>query len=717
MNGARCFAAPHKRHLLLVAGLFVCAWSCKGSASKRGTAETERPFPENPRVAERAYDAKDGLGKGWSDYGWAPRTFGPSQPAKLDLTTSGGWILAHEELQAGYEGLLLRLRAPAAGWEEFLEVRLDSSRPNVYPRIRLKDAAHKPAEGGSHDYFIAMSTLDPQGLPFEQIVLRAVKPLAGKLEIELVALTASGAQVPAGAAAREGRLVLDCLAQGHDINPMIYGVAYNFLKVDDPAPFEMGAAARRWGGNAATRFNPNIGHAWNTANDWYFRNVNYTGRDSFSPDDFFEEDLRHGVRTALTIPTLGWVAKDTRSSSFPASRFPRQQSFAPEDGAAGNGLAPDGKPLPAPPPSQTSVRFLPKDASAWVKRIRERDQNRSGRSVDMYILDNEPTLWGSTHRDVHPSPVSYDELLEKIVDYGSAVREADPDAVIAAPAEWGWTGLLYSEVDMKAGGRDKPDRMAHGNLPLAAWLLSKIHEHEQKTGKRLLDVFDVHFYPAGNGIGMGASGSTDAGTSARRIRAVRALWDPKYRDESWIGEPVQLIPQLKAWIDKYDPGVGISIGEYNFGAENHVSGGLALAEALGRFGSLGITSAFYWTYPPPGSPAYWAFRAYRNYDGKGARFGDVSVQAQSFDAGASLFASRDRGGKRFTAVLLNFEPQPLNARIDVSTCRALSITRVFSYTGTGPGLEEAKASHEEISRVLPLQVAGSSITVLELQAK
>jgi len=213
------------------------------------------------------------------------------------------------------------------------------------------------------------------------------------------------------------------------------------------------------------------------------------------------------------------------------------------------------------------------------------------------------------------------------------------------------------------------------------------------------------------------AGGTDAGTSARRIRAVRALWDPKYRDESWIGEPVQLIPQLRAWIDKYDPGVGISIGEYNFGAENHVSGGLALAEALGRFGSLGITSAFYWTYPPAGSPAYWAFRAYRNYDGKGARFGDVSLQAQSFDAGASLFAARDRDGKRFTAVLLNFDDGPLKARIDVSTCPSLTVKRVFTYAGGTAGFEEARPSHEESARVLPLQVAKSSITVLELEAK
>ena len=56
--------------------------------------------------------------------------------------------------------------------------------------------------------------------------------------------------------------------------------------------------------------------------------------------------------------------------------------------------------------------------------------------MDSYILDNEPTLWSATHRDVHPEPTGYDELLERTIAYASAVRRADPNAKIAGPAEW-----------------------------------------------------------------------------------------------------------------------------------------------------------------------------------------------------------------------------------------------------------------------------------------
>ena len=31
----------------------------------------------------------------------------------------------------------------------------------------------------------------------------------------------------------------------------------------------------------------------------------------------------------------------------------------------------------------------------------------------IYQLDNEPALWNSTHRDVHPAAVTYDEKVRK----------------------------------------------------------------------------------------------------------------------------------------------------------------------------------------------------------------------------------------------------------------------------------------------------------------
>ena len=186
----------------------------------------------------------------------------------------------------------------------------------------------------------------------------------------------------------------------------------------------------------------------------------------------------------------------------------------------------------------------------------------------MYFLDNEPALWHTTHRDVHPEPVSTDELMDRTVRYGGAIRRSYPDAPSPAPPRL--DRLFYWR---RTSPTDPPqlDRRRHGDLPLMVHYLRTLREHEAKTGERLLDVFDLHYYPQADGV-WGPNGSTDAETSALRIRQTRGLWDPSYVDESWIKEPVMLIPRMKAWVDEHYPGRELSIGEWSFGGEHHMSG-------------------------------------------------------------------------------------------------------------------------------------------------
>jgi hypothetical protein len=420
----------------------------------------------------------------------------------------------------------------------------------------------------------------------------------------------------------------------------------------------------------------------------------------------------HGLQSALTVPLLGWVAKDTSSVSFPMAKFGLQQKMDPEVKEAGNGRMPSGLELSPPSPTQTSVGAPPEFVAEWVRTLRQKDMER-GRSVHMYFLGNEPMLWNCTHRDVHPEPTTYDELLGRTLSYGAAVRQADPDAVIAGPAEWGWTGYFRSAADVAKGASPDADRKAHGNLPLLTWYLRKLREQEKKTGTHILDVVDVHFYPQADGVSVDKGEQTDPETSALRIRSTRALWDPTYKDESWIGEPVRLIPRLKKLVEENYPGRGIAIGEYNFGAARHMSGGLAQAEALGRFAQEGLTAAFYFTYPPARSPAWWAFRAYRNFDGQGSTFQDTYVPS-SAEEGTSFFASRSEDGRRVVAIALNLEPDTArNARVELKGCGVLKGSRVLTYAGDANGFAEQPTAGMSSSR-LEAQLPPYSITVLDL---
>jgi hypothetical protein len=150
---------------------------------------------------------------------------------------------------------------------------------------------------------------------------------------------------------------------------------------------------------------------------------------------------------------------------------------------------------------------------------------------------------------------------------------------------------------------------------------------------------------------------------------------------------------VQRWIAENHPGLGLSIGEWNFGAEQAPCGGLAVAEVLGRFGALGLQSAHYWTYPPRMSPAYWAFRAYRDYDGKGGRFLDWSLPVRGDAPLASAFASTDEARRRVVAVVLNLSPNtPLAARLELGSCGGPAAVRAFAYAGGEVGLRPVRAA-------------------------
>jgi len=83
-----------------------------------------------------------------------------------------------------------------------------------------------------------------------------------------------------------------------------------------------------------------------------------------------------------------------------------------------------GKQIRPGSPSETSVQASPALMGSWVESMRKDDTKRPQRNVLMYFLDNEPNLWNSTHRDVHPDPLSYDELLDRTMKFNPTRTES-----------------------------------------------------------------------------------------------------------------------------------------------------------------------------------------------------------------------------------------------------------------------------------------------------
>lgn len=156
---------------------------------------------------------------------------------------------------------------------------------------------------------------------------------------------------------------------------------------------------------------------------------------------------------------------------------------------------------------------------------------------------------------------------------------------------------------------------------------------------RILDYLDIHYYPQANGVAL--SNDESASTSALRLRSLRGLYDRTYTDESWIGQPVNLIPRMKQWIAQNYPGTKLAITEYNWGNDDGPSSALAQAEALAIFGREGVDIANRWVAPAEHSRVEDAFALYLSYDGQGAKVGNESVSATSSDANVGAYALRN----------------------------------------------------------------------------
>jgi hypothetical protein len=640
-----------------------------------------------------------GLSNNWQDWGWADRDMTGPGPAKINFSNYAGWILHHGSLAESFGALVFRLQAPKE-FGDFLEVRLTSDVASL-DAIPVTSRYVFPERDGWLQVIIPWYELNPDAQPFDGIRIRANRQVdKRRVLLDQIALTApQNGPIPIRRfPITASTITVDCGSPDTPISPLIFGVAATSDSED------LRPTAYRFGGNPTSRFNWDIGNAWNTGADWYYRNVavgHWT--------HLLELAEHRNAELTVTLPMLGWVAKDTQSYSFPVSVYGPQESVDPDHADAGNGVDTHGKAIQPGSPERTSTFAPPEQVNKWVTMILAESEKR-GHPVHSYILDNEPCLWNTTHRDVHPDPVGYDELLDRTIRYGTAIRKADPHAIIAGPAEWGWSNYFWSAKDGAAGYSFAPDRRAHGDVPLLAWYLQKLAEHERTSGTHILDVVDLHFYPQGKGIY--SNGPTNPETALRRIRSTRSLWDDTYVDESWVDERINLIPRMRNLIERYFPGRAISIGEWNFGAETHISGAIATAEALGRFAENGVHSAYYWTAPKKGTPSYWAFRAFRNFDGKGSAFLERFVPSTS-PKDVSTFFSRNIDGTHFVAVLLALSnTQAYQVRIDTKRCGPLESWNTFSYDGKPDGLIPSKSGTS--ATITDTLLPPFSITVLDM---
>src|SRR4051794_22288580 len=175
--------------------------------------------------------------------------------------------------------------------------------------------------------------------------------------LSALAFAGSVAQPATTSAAGNGpTLTVNAGKDRHPISLLIYGV--NFA--DAATARSLGLTVDRWGGNSTSRYNYTTGFT-NTGSDWYFENVPPDNAHVLPHVALINGDRSSAMRTVLTVPLIGWVAKAGSPSDHPyacgfkVSRYGSQDSTDWEwDPNCGNGMH-NGHKITGNHPSDTST--------------------------------------------------------------------------------------------------------------------------------------------------------------------------------------------------------------------------------------------------------------------------------------------------------------------------------------------------------------------------
>src|SRR5262245_19783673 len=505
---------------------------------------------------------------------------------------------------------------------------------------------------------------------------------------------------------------VDAATNVHAIDPNVYGTAF----ASTAQLADLRVPLNRNGGNASDTYSF-AQDATNHASDWFFESIASGSGNGQGIDSWVNATKSGGAQPSLTLNLFDWAARlgTNRSilGSFSVAKYGPQQSVDPWWPNWGNGVRTDSTNVTGNDPNDAYLANSPAVEQTWIQHLIATFGSSQNGGVKYFTLGNEPGLWNSTHRDIHPAGDTLPELRDRIINYGSMVKSLDPNAKLLGPEEWGWTNYFISGADAAAQNWGA----TYNGLNAQAWLLDQLRQRDAAAGQRLLDYFTLHFYPQGGQF------SDDVSTSMQllRNRSTRSLWDPNYVDESWIagtginGGKVNLTNLMKGWVNTYYPGTKIGLTEYNWGAEGNMNGATTQADLWGIFGREGLDLANRWTTPATASPTYLAMKLYRNYDGSGSAFGETSVGASVANPDqVAAFASVRSSDGALTVMVINknlFDPANPSATtpvtVNLSNFAAGGTAQAWQLAALNPTNQNSAA----IAHLADVALGGGSFTV------
>jgi len=536
------------------------------------------------------------------------------------------------------------------------------------------------------------------------------------------------------------RVTLDSTVS-RPISRLIYGVNAKYSDAAGWGPeLPPQITLTRLGGNRWTAWNwengwSNAGSDWSYSNDQYLT-TNTTPGAAVKP----EADAAFAANTGfiVTLPIIGWVSKSVSGINLPAPSAPNQTTPATPSATYFQPMQaknPAGAGSGVPHGNQGTLY-----ADDFVKWLDTRYPGRPTHPTSPLLLslDNEPDLWGSTHQEIRGRApgnkevfialnlAGQDELVSKSIASAAAAKDVNPGIQTMGFVSYGWWGLCALQ-------NNPPPPYTRPGGGIYNWYvdvyLDKMKQASDAQSRRLLDIFDFHWYPEAEGSGYrriigtwdpsaGEYAPQDAQTQDARMQAPRSLWDPQYSESSWITRdtgsgPIRVLNRIKDSINTWNPGTRIAVTEWWYGRGGDISGGIAVADVLGIFAREGVYAATMWNLSDPNAPSYGgsrtaamkavmaAFRAYLNYDGAGHGFGDTYLKTEVSDSAVTnraiqnermtAYASIDQSDPRRMVIIAINKSQTtaINTGFQVAHTVRFDKAEVYQITGgvsscTGP---------------------------------
>ncbi len=271
----------------------------------------------------------------------------------------------------------------------------------------------------------------------------------------------------------------------------------------------------------------------------------------------------------------------------------------------------------------------------WIKPT---ELGLDRRQFRYWNMDNEPEIWEGTHDDVMPAQIPAEAFMQRYFEYAKAARARFPEIRLVGPVtanEWQWYNWPSPIV---ADGR---------SYPWLEYFIKRIGEEQARTGVRLLDVLDIHYYPGATDpadvvqLHRTFFDPTYVNPDANGVHAVNGGWDTSITREFIFG-------RCQEWLDTYlGPGNGVTFGltETGLPVTNAPLASVWYASTLGEFMRHGVEVFTPWSWQPGMWEVLHLFSRYN---------GSTSVHAVSDDEiTVSAYATTDDSTGALTIVLVN----------------------------------------------------------------